>query len=47
MHVVEAAKAGAHIDIVPYKVITQMVKRTLTDAGIRKFLVDWETVSKY
>ena len=46
MHVVDAAKAGAHIATVPYKVIEQMVKHTLTDAGIKKFLADWETVAK-
>lgn len=47
IHVVDAAKAGAHIATVPYKVISQMVKHTLTDAGIEKFLKDWETVAKH
>lgn len=46
MHVVNAAKAGAHIATVPYSVIDQMVKHTLTDVGIKKFLTDWETVTK-
>lgn len=44
MHVVEAAKAGAHIATVPYKVIKKMIEHTLTDEGIKKFLADWETV---
>lgn len=44
IHVTEAAKAGAHIATVPYKVIMQMVKHPLTDIGIEKFLTDWETV---
>ena len=44
MHVVEAAKAGAHIATVPYKVIKKMIEHTLTDDGIKKFLADWETV---
>ena len=44
MHVVEAAKAGAHIATVPYKVIAKMIEHTLTDEGIEKFLADWETV---
>lgn len=42
MHVTEAAKLGAHIATVPYKVIMQMIKHPLTDAGIEKFLKDWE-----
>lgn len=45
MHVVEAAKAGAHIATVPYKVITKMIEHTLTDEGIKKFLADWQTVT--
>ncbi len=42
MHVTDAAKAGAHIATVPYKVIIQMTKHPLTDSGIEKFLKDWE-----
>lgn len=44
MHVVEAAKAGAHIATVPYKVLQQMLTHPLTDIGIKKFLKDWEKV---
>lgn len=44
VHVTAAAKAGAHIATVPYKIIMQMIKHPLTDAGIKKFLEDWETV---
>ncbi|MCG9967903.1 fructose-6-phosphate aldolase [Pelotomaculum terephthalicicum JT] len=44
VHVTAAAKAGSHIATVPYKVIMQMLKHPLTDAGIKKFLEDWETV---
>ncbi len=44
VHVIAAAKAGAHIATVPYRVIMQMIKHPLTDAGIKKFLEDWETV---
>lgn len=40
--VVESAKAGAHIATVPYKVFQQMLKHPLTDAGIERFLKDWE-----
>ena len=42
-HVTEAAKLGADIATVPYKVIMQMIKHPLTDAGIEKFLQDWES----
>ena len=44
IHVTSSALAGAHIATVPYKVIEQMTKHPLTDAGIAKFLKDWETV---
>lgn len=42
IHVIEAALAGCDIATVPYKVLMQMVKHPLTDAGIEKFLSDWE-----
>ncbi|GFN36865.1 fructose-6-phosphate aldolase [Tepidimicrobium xylanilyticum] len=45
IHVIEAAKAGAHIATIPYKVFMQMVSHPLTDIGIEKFLKDWEQVS--
>ncbi|MBQ4136480.1 MAG: fructose-6-phosphate aldolase [Clostridia bacterium] len=41
-HVTEAAKLGADIATVPYGVIMQMIKHPLTDAGIERFLKDWE-----
>lgn len=42
MHVVAAAKIGAHIATIPYKIIKQMIKHPLTDAGIEKFMSDWK-----
>lgn len=42
--VVDSAKAGAHIATVPYKVIMQMIKHPLTDAGIERFMADWNSV---
>lgn len=39
--VTDAAKNGAHVATVPYKVILQMIKHPLTDIGIRKFMEDW------
>ena len=41
-HVTETAKLGAHIATIPFAVIMQMLKHPLTDAGIERFLKDWE-----
>lgn len=46
LHVVDAAKAGAHIATVPYKVILQMTKHPLTDNGIERFMKDWEGLTQ-
>ncbi|KEP27559.1 fructose-6-phosphate aldolase [Bacillus zhangzhouensis] len=40
-HVTEAAIRGAHIGTMPLKVIKQLTKHPLTDAGIEQFLADW------
>ncbi|WP_195990153.1 fructose-6-phosphate aldolase [Clostridium sp. D53t1_180928_C8] len=42
MHVLDAALAGSDIATIPYGVITQMVKHSLTDIGIQKFVDDYE-----
>jgi transaldolase len=42
MHVVEAAKIGADVMTAPPKIIWQLFKHPLTDAGIKSFLADWE-----
>jgi transaldolase len=44
IHVTDCALAGAHIATVPYKVIMQMLKHPLTDAGIEKFKADYIAV---
>ncbi len=44
IHVTDCALAGADIATVPYKVIMQMVKHPLTDAGIEKFKADYNKV---
>jgi transaldolase len=41
IHVIEAAKAGAHIATVPHSLVLQMVKHPLTDQGLEKFKADW------
>ncbi len=40
MHVIDSALIGADIFTIPGKVLTQMEKHPLTDAGIAKFLED-------
>lgn len=42
MHVVEAARMGADIATMPFKVFQSLVKHPLTDSGMTKFLDDWE-----
>ena len=44
LHCLAAAKAGAHIATVPYKVLMQMIQHPLTDVGIDRFLSDWRRV---
>ena len=42
IHALQAARIGAHIATVPYKVIKQMMLHPLTDKGIETFMKDWE-----
>ena len=42
LHVVEAAKAGAHVATMPFPVLQQLIKHPLTDIGLQKFLDDWK-----
>jgi transaldolase len=46
LHVVAAAKAGAHVVTVPYSVLMQMIKHPLTDIGIARFAEDWHRISQ-
>ena len=46
MHVVEAAKIGADVMTAPPKIIWQLFKHPLTDAGIASFLKDWEATGQ-
>lgn len=46
IHVIQAARLGAHIATVPPDVIRKMVGHSLTDIGVEKFLKDWEKVKK-
>ena len=46
MHVVEAAKIGADVVTAPPKIIWQLFKHPLTDAGIASFLKDWQSTGQ-
>jgi transaldolase len=46
IHVLDSALIGADIATIPYSVMIQLAKHPLTDAGIDKFLKDWESVPK-
>ncbi|MVO98524.1 MULTISPECIES: fructose-6-phosphate aldolase [Paenibacillus] len=45
-HVIEAALLGSHIATVPFKVIESMMKHPLTDAGVERFMKDWESANQ-
>ena len=44
LHVLTAARLGADIATIPFKVIEQLAQHPLTDIGIDKFLKDWQKV---
>jgi transaldolase len=44
LHVTEAALAGGDIATMPWKIFRQLMSHPLTDAGLERFLADWETV---
>ena len=41
LHVVEAARVGAHAATVPPQILRQLYRHPLTDAGLEAFLADW------
>lgn len=41
MHVAEAAKMGAEVATMPYKVFKQLFNHPLSDIGLERFLSDW------
>ena len=41
MHVVDAAKIGAHVATVPPAILRQLFNHPLTDKGLASFLADW------
>ncbi len=46
MHVLEAAKIGADVMTAPPKVIHQLFKHPLTDAGLEAFIKDWNATGQ-
>ena len=46
LHCTQSARIGADILTIPYNVLMQMMRHPLTDVGIKRFLEDWERVSK-
>jgi transaldolase len=46
IHVLTAARMGAHVATLPLSVIQQLAQHPLTEIGIKKFLADWEKVPK-
>ena len=46
LHCAAAAKAGAHIATVPFKVLMQMTHHPLTDLGVERFSQDWKRAAR-
>jgi transaldolase len=46
IHVLNSALIGADVATIPYSVMIQLARHPLTDAGIKKFLEDWQNVPK-
>jgi len=46
MHVVEAARLGADVATVPWKVLEQLYQHPLTDLGLARFLSDWKATGQ-
>ena len=46
LHVVEAARIGADIATMPFAVLEALVKHPLTEAGLERFLKDWEQLQQ-
>lgn len=46
IHVLEAAKAGAHIGTMPFNVFDKLISHPLTDKGVQQFLDDYRKIPK-
>ena len=45
LHLVQAAKIGADVATVPFKILKMMAHHPLTDSGLERFLADWKKVT--
>ena len=46
IHVLDAAKAGAHIGTMPFNVFDKLISHPLTDKGVQIFLEDYRKIPK-
>jgi transaldolase len=46
LHVVEAARLGAHIATMPMKVFQALLQHPLTERGLAQFLADWQKLQE-
>ena len=46
LHVIDAAKLGAHVVTLPPDVLGKMINHPLTDIGLERFLEDWKKVKQ-
>jgi transaldolase len=46
LHILEAARMGADVATMPFKVLEQMLYHPLTEIGLKKFLEDWEKIPR-
>ncbi|MEA2599718.1 MAG: transaldolase [Acidobacteriota bacterium] len=46
IHIIQAATLGADVATLPFKVLEQLYKHPLTEAGLDRFLADWKKTGK-
>lgn len=46
LHVAQAARMGAEVVTLPFKVLEQLYKHPLTDLGLERFLADWQATGR-
>ena len=46
IHIVQAGMLGADVATIPFKVLEQLYKHPLTDAGLERFAADWKKTGK-
>ena len=46
IHILQSAMLGADVVTIPFKVLEQLYKHPLTDAGLDRFAADWKKTGK-